>query len=239
MKYDVVIRCKNEMEWLPRVILSLQNQTIKPTQIIIVDNASNDGSREYALEQNCLIVKYDQSEETKYNYSRALNIGIQETSENNVLILSAHCELVTSDSVEKLIKARNAYDAAGVYGRQIPTLNSNPIDTRDLLTVFGRERIVFKNHPFFHNAFSLIDRSAWKLFHFDESINGVEDRFWAREQALKGRKIVYEPESIVYHEHGLNQSLSMDRALRVCEQLKYLHKDDVFNWPNFQQDDKS
>ena len=28
MKYDVVIRCKNEMAWLPRVILSLNKQSI-------------------------------------------------------------------------------------------------------------------------------------------------------------------------------------------------------------------
>ncbi|MBT7275411.1 MAG: glycosyltransferase family 2 protein [Woeseiaceae bacterium] len=239
MKYDVVIRCKNEMEWLPRVITSLKNQTIKPTKIIIVDNASNDGSQEYALEQDCLLVNYNQPQNADYNYSRALNIGIHETSENEVLILSAHCELVTSRSVQNLIETRYAFDAGGVYGRQIPTLNSNPVDTRDLLTVFGRERIVFTTHPFFHNAFSLIDRSAWELCHFDESINGIEDRLWAREQALKGRKIIYDPESIVYHEHGLNQNLSMNRALRVCKQLKYIHKDDIFDWPTFDQEDQS
>jgi len=237
MKYDVVIRCKNEMEWLPRVIASLKNQSIKPAKIIIVDNASNDGSQEHALQQDCLIVNYNQTKDTAYNYSHALNIGMQETSENEVLILSAHCELVTSGSVQNLIEVRHAYGAAGVYGRQIPTLNSNPVDTRDLLAVFGRERIVYKSHPFFHNAFSLIDRSAWESCHFDESINGIEDRLWAREQALKGRKIVYDPESVVYHEHGLNQNLSMDRALRVCKQLEYLHKDDIFDWPNFDHGD--
>ena len=100
MQYDVVIRCRNEMEWLPRVIQSLSKQTIKPSKIIVVDNASDDGSKEYVLEQNCLVVKYDKSE---FNYSYALNIGIQETSQNEVLILSAHCELATPRSVENLI----------------------------------------------------------------------------------------------------------------------------------------
>ena len=234
MKYDVVIRCKDEMEWLPRVIDSLKKQTIQPSKIIVVDNSSNDGSREYALKQNCLVVKYNKSD---FNYSYALNIGIQETSQNEVLILSAHCELVTPQSVENLIDVRHAYKAAGVYGRQIPTLKSNPVDTRDLVTVFGRERIVFETYPFFHNAFSLIDRSAWEECRFNESLNGIEDRFWAREQSLKGRKIIYEPESIVYHEHGLNQGASMDRALRVCKHLKDLHKDDIFNWPTFNLSD--
>ena len=66
-----------------------------------------------------------------------------------VLILSAHCELVTDESVLNMIEVRHAYKAAGVFGRQIPTVHSNPIDTRDLVTVFGRERIVFESIPFF------------------------------------------------------------------------------------------
>ncbi|MDB2411419.1 glycosyltransferase family 2 protein [Gammaproteobacteria bacterium] len=234
MNYDIVIRCRNEMEWLPRVIESIKKQTVQPSKIILVDNSSNDGSQDYASQHNCIVINYDKPE---FNYSYALNIGIQETSENEVLILSAHCELVTPSSVVNLIKVRHAYKAAGVYGRQIPTVNSNPVDTRDLVTVFGRERIVFERYPFFHNAFSLIERSAWEVCNFDESLNGIEDRFWAREQALRGRKIIYEPDSIVYHEHGLNQGASMDRALRVCKHLKGLHKEDIFEWPTFNPQD--
>jgi glycosyltransferase involved in cell wall biosynthesis len=232
MKYDVVIRCKNEMEWLPRIISSLNNQSIKPSQIIMVDNSSNDGSLEYAQKENCVVLQYDRKE---FNYSYALNLGIKHSNENEVLILSAHCELVTAGSVQNMIEVRQAYKAAGVYGRQVPTVHSNPVDTRDLITVFGRERIVFESHPFFHNAFSLIDRSAWEECLFNENQNGVEDRFWAREQTLKGRKIIYEPESIVFHEHGLNQGASMDRALRVCKSLKEFHKDDMFAWPAFKE----
>ena len=234
MKYDVVIRCKNEMEWLPRVISSLNNQSVKPSQIIVVDNSSDDGSLQYAKKKKCVVVEYDK---TEFNYSYALNLGIKETCENEVLILSAHCELVTTESVENMIEVRHAYKAAGVYGRQVPTLDSNPVDTRDLITAFGRERIVFESHPFFHNAFSLIDRSAWEDCPFNENHNGVEDRIWAREQTLKGRKIIYEPESVCFHEHGLNQGASMDRALRVCRSLKVLHKDDVFAWPTFKPQD--
>ena len=230
MKYDVVIRCKNEMEWLPRVLNSIYNQSLKPTKIILVDNSSTDGSLNYAEQSGCTVLKYDRSE---FNYSYALNLGINATTEQEVLILSAHCELVTYESVLNMIEVRHAYKAAGVFGRQIPTVHSNPIDTRDLVTVFGRERIVFESYPFFHNAFSLIERTAWEKCQFDEKHNGIEDRIWARQQALSGRKIIYEPESVVYHEHGLNQGASIDRAHTVCDNLKVLHKDDIFSWPDF------
>ena len=230
MKYDVVIRCKNEMEWLPRVLNSIYNQSLKPTKIILVDNSSTDGSLNYAEQSGCTVLKYDRSE---FNYSYALNLGINATTEQEVLILSAHCELVTDESVLNMIEVRHAYKAAGVFGRQIPTVHSNPIDTRDLVTVFGRERIVFESYPFFHNAFSLIERTAWEKCQFDEKHDGIEDRIWARQQALSGRKIIYEPESVVYHEHGLNQGASIDRAHRVCDNLKVLHTDDIFSWPDF------
>ena len=214
MKYDVVIRCKNEMEWLPRVLNSINNQSLQPTKIILVDNSSTDGSLDYAEQYGCTVLKYDKSE---FNYSYALNLGINATTEEEVLILSAHCELVTDESVLNMIEVRHAYKAAGVFGRQIPTVHSNPIDTRDLVTVFGRERIVFERYPFFHNAFSLIERTAWEECQFDENHNGIEDRIWARQQALRGRKIIYEPESVVFHEHGLNQGASIERAHRVCD----------------------
>ena len=230
MRYDVVIRCRNEIKWLPKVISSLNNQSVRPSKIILVDNESTDGSTEYAKKMNCIIIKYDRDQ---FNYSYSLNLGMRESTEENILILSAHCEIVTAKSIQNMIEVRYEYDAAGVYGRQIPTINSNPVDTRDLITVFGRERIVYEVYPFFHNAFSLIDRAAWVDCNFNENQNGVEDRFWAREQALKGRKIVYEPQSVVFHEHGLNQGVSIDRAVRVCKSLEVLHEDDIFTWPTF------
>ena len=184
-----------------------------------IRDRSTDGSLNYAEQSGCTVLKYDRSE---FNYSYALNLGINATTEQEVLILSAHCELVTDESVLNMIEVRHAYKAAGVFGRQIPTVHSNPIDTRDLVTVFGRERIVFERYPFFHNAFSLIERTAWEKCQFDEKHNGIEDRIWARQQALSGRKIIYEPESVVYHEHGLNQGASIDRAHRVCD-LSLIH----------------
>ena len=120
----------------------------------------------------------------------------------------------------------NLYAAAGVFGRQIPTNKSSNIDTRDLLTVFGREKIIYEKFPFFHNAFSLIDRKIWKEIPFSTSTNGIEDRFWANSACSLGHRIVYEPSAIVYHEHGLNQSSDESRAKRVCNHLKKLHKDD-------------
>jgi len=222
--FDIVIRCKNEIEWLPHVFESISNQTIKPKKIVFVDDSSIDGSKEFAIQYGCHVVDYG---DQPFNYSQALNMGIAESNSDTVLLLSAHCVLYDEFAIEKLVECIELFSAAGVFGRQIPTNKSSDIDTRDLLTIFGRERIIYEKYPFFHNAFSLIDKSVWKDIPFPTSTNGIEDRFWGWSVCSVGYKIVYEPSAIVYHEHGLNQSSETHRAKRVCNSLKKLHKDDV------------
>ncbi len=170
---DIVIRCKNEMEWIHRVFESIDNQSITPGKIIFVDDSSSDGSALYAEKYGCQVINYGEEE---FNYSRALNIGLKETESDTALLLSAHCALYNEVAIEKLIEVQDVFSAAGVFGRQIPTRNSSDIDARDLLTVFGRERIVYEKYPFFHNAFSLIDTSVWRENQFSTKVNGIEEQ---------------------------------------------------------------
>ena len=76
--------------------------------------------------------------------------------------------------------------------------------------------------------------SAWEICPLMK-IKMVLKIDFGRETRCQSRKIVYEPESIVFHEHGLNQGASMSRALHVCKSLKDFHDDDVFVWPKFKE----
>lgn len=223
-RYTVVIRCKDEARWLPDLRKGLELQSVRPTAIIFVDSGSTDGSIELAESFGWSLVKYPKNE--SFNYSKSLNIGLDHCETEYALLLSAHCLLASVHSVAILLSTAARHGAAGVFGRQLPTSQSHPIDVRDLLTVFGREEIVYSQHPFFHNAFSLVRKDIWLRHRFDEQINGIEDRFWAKSVAAEGHKIVYEPSASVYHEHGLNQSSCEIRASRVVEALVHLHNDD-------------
>jgi len=227
--YDVVIRCRNERLWLDSFFEALANQTVTPNKIVFVDNGSEDGSAEVAEDAGCMVLGYPR--DLPFNYSHALNIGIAECDSQYVLLISAHCILIDNLSIETMLTNFEDVSVSGVFGRQVPTVNSSAVDTRDLLTVFGREKIVYEKYPFFHNAFSLIRKECWENCNFDEGVNGIEDRLWARARADSGRRIIYEPGAAVYHEHGLNQGLSKGRAERVCRALHVLHADDIFEYP--------
>lgn len=226
--YDVVIRCRDEIAWLGKTIKSLHTQTCPPQKIIVVDDASSDGSRELAVDLGCVVIDYNLD---AFNYSAALNLGLERVDSDFALILSAHCPVVSCNGINYLLSEFSDSDVAGVFGRQIPTKNSKNVDIRDLLTVFGRQRIVYDLAPFFHNAFSMIRRSDWEAVKFNESVNGIEDRFWACDIVKGGRKIIYVPDAVVIHEHGLNHGSDEGRAERVVQQIRMLHQDDALGYP--------
>ena len=75
---------------------------------------------------------------------------------------------------------------------------------------------------FFHNANSAFRREVWEKYPFDESVTNIEDRVWGEHLISKGYNIIYEPESSVYHWHGINQDLNPDRAKNIVKILEGL-----------------
>ena len=109
---------------------------------------------------------------------------------------------------------------AGVYGRQQPLPDSNDFDKRDLWTTFGLERRIQQKDYFFHNANSMIKKSAWTEVRFHDESDGVEDRIWAKDIINRGYVVVYDPEASVYHHHGIHQGRDEKRAARVVKVIE-------------------
>jgi hypothetical protein len=114
---------------------------------------------------------------------------------------------------------------AAVYGKQEPLPDSSDFDKRDLWTTFGAERRVQRGQDyFFHNANSLIRRSLWERMPFDEEINGVEDRAWAKQVLAEGYQIIYAPLASVHHYHGIHQGRNEARAKRVAKVIELIQQ---------------
>ena len=79
-------------------------------------------------------------------------------------------------------------------------------DALDLFITFGTESRIQYTDSFFHNASSLIRRSVWSVYPFDEQLTNIEDRIWADMVISNGYSVAYSSKSIVYHHHGIHQS---------------------------------
>ena len=216
---SIVIRTKNEEGWIERCLAAVALQDLPDWEVVLVDNASADGTRRIARRFGCRIVGIS---DRAYRHGRAINRGVARARGDLVAILSGHCIPAHDRWLSALSAHFDDPDVAGVYGRQLPLPDSHAFDKRDLWTTFGVERRVQQSDYFFHNANSMIRRADWMRVGFDETISGVEDRDWARRMLARGRRIVYEPLAAVYHHHGIHQGLDPQRAERVVKVIQMI-----------------
>ncbi len=220
---SVIIRVKNEAGWLRRSLPAILHQSRPPRDIVVVDNESTDETVGIAEEFGCKVLSISSEE---FSFGRALNHGISAATGAWIVSLSAHCIPVHDHWLEALLAPDCEHPfAAAVYGRQEPLPDTNDFDKRDLWTTFGAERRVQRGRDyFFHNANSLIRRSVWERIPFDETLNGVEDRAWAKRALADGYQIIYAPLASVHHYHGIHQGRNVERARRVVKVIEFIQK---------------
>ncbi len=234
---SLIIRTKNEERWIVPCLQKIQAQTLQDFEIILVDNKSTDKTVDKAFQVNPDIILV---EIEKYLPGLALNKGIRVSKGDFIACLSAHCLPVREDWLANLYANFSDSQVAGVYGRQIPMKFTPAIDKRDLLVTFGLDKRIHKRDSFFHNANSMIRRSIWEIYPFNETVTNIEDRVWGKTVIEASYTLVYEPEAPVYHHHGIHQSndkMRYNGVVRILDKLELVPEaahDEPLNPENFE-----
>ena len=226
---SIIIRGKNEEDWLGLCLRAINKQLFKDYEVIYVDNESTDASINVAKTYKVNKIRKIK----KFLPGNAINIGIKASLGKYIVIISAHCIPCSENWLSQLVNSIKNKDIAGVYGRQLPLQSTSSDDARDLLTTFGNEDRMQKKDPFFHNANSIIKRSVWNKVNFDDKITNIEDRDWAKKVINLGYKIKYDSMASVYHFHGLHQHNNYEsfRASAVNDLIQKINDDDKNSLP--------
>ena len=123
---SIIIRGKNEEDWLGLCIKSIREQSFKDFEIIYVDSGSKDASVKIAKEYNVDKIKSIK----KFLPGNAINIGIEESSGKYIVVLSAHCIPSSKNWLSRMVKSIKPKNIAGVYGRQLPLSGTSSDDAR-------------------------------------------------------------------------------------------------------------
>lgn len=209
MDVSIVIRTKNEAEFIGDTLEKVMSQEFKGAyEVIIVDSGSKDSTLQIVSKHDVKLLQISQEE---FNYGRSLNMGASSARGTYIVNLSAHAFPTDKKWLASLVEGFREHDIAGVYGRQLSNGKVNPFEALQNDLFFGKEKITFnmKNkvglkHIHFSNANCAIRKNVWERFRFNEEVPYAEDILWQTEVLDAGYSIVYAPDAAVYHTHRVS-----------------------------------
>ena len=211
MKVTIIIPNYNGKHFMEPCLASLKEQTCQDYKVLVVDNASTDGSLEYMKEHypKIEVIALDKN----YGFSKAVNVGIQHSTTPYVILLN-NDTTVDPHYVEEMIKAiERSPRIFSVSSKMIQMYHPELIDSAgDLYTLLGwgvcrgTGRPV-SNYTEADEIFTacagaaIYRRSAFsKIGYFDENhFAYLEDIDVGYRAKIYGYKNTYCPTALVYH----------------------------------------
>ena len=201
---SVVIRNRNEERFIGHAIQSVLDSFVSP-EIIVIDNDSTDNSlgivQSFTSFNNVNV--YNMS---TYTPGKSLNFGINKCSNDYILVLSAHSQIIEChwDKIWPHLE-----DHCVVGGRQIPIWNGRKITPRYIWSNFKKSnhKNLFsegEQRYFLHNAFAFYEKETLVRYPFNEDLIGKEDRYWVNKRIKEGLDSYYDSTATCYHHYTDN-----------------------------------
>ncbi len=203
---SVIVPTRNVEKYIGPLLHDILNQDYSGEIDVLVMDSSDDRTPEIARSYGQSVIRVEPED---YNYGGTRNLGVRLTKGEICVCVSADIKIANRQWLRSMIRHFEDERVAGVYSRQIPWPDASPMEQFSRLRFYPPKRRVFEfcktndlglEQLFFSNVSSAIRRDVLEQFPLPEMLKS-EEWVWSRTVLKAGYRIVYEPESIVYHSH--------------------------------------
>lgn len=217
---SIVIPVKNGQRYLAAALTAIFSQEIDAKfEVIIIDSGSTDKTVDIIRRYP---VRFYQIDEKEFNHGLTRNLGISRSKGKYVILMTQDAIPYNDHWMQGLVnKFECDQRVAGVYSMQIPHKDAHLLTQMRVNRFFTASKVKRESqikimedyhrlspqekHLFcnFDNVSSSIRKTVWEEILFPKTDFG-EDIEWSKTVLEKGYKIVYEPDSKVYHSHDFS-----------------------------------
>lgn len=223
---SIVIRAYNEEKHIGRLLDGIAQQTVRDTQVILVDSGSEDKTVKIAEERGVDIIRIAPE---AFSFGRSLNAGIERARHEFVVIASAHVYPVYPDWLEQMLKPFLDEKVALTYGKQRGNAESHYAEQQIFKHWYPDFSAADQDHPFCNNANAAVRRSLWEIHPYDEKIPALEDLAWAKWACDQGYRIAYCSDAEIIHVHQQNWEGIRNRYRREGMAFKLIYPHERFS----------
>lgn len=206
-------------EYLAMTLHALEEQTLHPHEILVIDSSVGDGIVEVIQNHSPVsevTIRRIPLAQEMFSYPRALNLGVQNAKGDIVVSLSGDATPANASWLENLIAPLANPEVAGAFSRQIARPRV-PLSWVERFRLWWRYRsqstTLRRTDHLFSNACSAFRRDLALRIPFDETPVQLEDYEWARKVQRQGYAIAYVGDSEVFHSHASSSLKTLWRML--------------------------
>jgi rhamnosyltransferase len=214
---SIIMRSFNEGWALRQTLPALLAQHYAPSELIVIDSGSTDGSVQ--LIEQAHPRHFIQIQSKEYNPSRVMNHGMRLARSDFSIFLNADATPRGPDWLGPLVQALQDPRTAAVYGRQIPRPECQAVFAHDYERCFGEKRETGKWEHFFSMVSSGLRKDIWAQRGFLESMQYSEDDEYTRWCRSRGYRVAYCAESVVMHSHNYTREQAYKRSFGEARAL--------------------
>lgn len=207
---SIIIPTKNGATYLAKTLemIFLQHYP-RPFEVIVIDSGSVDRTLEIVKRYPVRLVEIRPKD---FGHGKTRNLGSKLAAGKYIVFISQDAIPATKRWLLNLVRNLERPEVAGIYGRQIPKEDANPIERSFLNIRYPPYKMVGSIKQgqidittiFFSNANSAIKKDILQRYPLLENLIMSEDQEWAKRVLLNGYGIIYDPEAAVYHSHNYN-----------------------------------
>ncbi len=222
-------------------------------EMVVVDPGSTDGTPEAAAAAGAFVFRIPGE---TFNHGGTRNLAIERTRGELVCLLTQDAVPVGADYVRNLVAPYDDPRVDGVYARQLPRPDCDPLLAERLrqwsASRAEREiRVLAHGDPeaagrrfeelapmerylasAFDNVASSVRRSTWERIPFPERTFG-EDVAWGRAVLLAGGGLCFEPTAAVEHSHRIDMTREFRRI--YCDHRNLIELFGLRNVPSWRE----
>ncbi|MBA3580913.1 MAG: glycosyltransferase family 2 protein [Gammaproteobacteria bacterium] len=206
--FSLIVPTFNGESCITQLLSSIQQQTIQPDKIVIIDSSSADKTVLLAQQFTTHIVVIDQKD---FNHGATRNRAIEHTNSDILVYMTQDAYLTNEFSLENLLKVFENPKIAAAYGRQLPRPQAGPIEAHHRLfnypphshikTYTSKEKSSIKD-AFMSNSFAAYRKQALNsIGGFPNDVILGEDMYATAKLLLNGHSIAYVADALATHSH--------------------------------------
>lgn len=221
-KVTIVLLTKNGEKYLQNVLEAIYRQrSIFTYDVLVIDSGSIDKTLSILRDFPIRLYKIPAKD---FGHGKTRNLGAKVAKGSKYIIyLTQDATPANNKWLNNLIlPMEKDSQVAGVYGRQIPYPDCNPMEERDITTYLDDKRknkkIKFDENRtnkqynkynmdkliLFSNVSSSIRKKVLRQIPFNENVLMCEDQEWCKRALEKGFVVLYQPKSKVFHSHNFS-----------------------------------